>query len=88
MTTKTTDKKGRIMLGRRFANKTFIVVEIDETEVHITEAAVIPKRELWLNENAEAKASVMRGLAPAKAGEFVAGPDLDADAELFCDDDA
>ena len=50
MTTKTTDSKGRLTLGERFANRTVIVEEIDETEVRITLARVVPERELWLQE--------------------------------------
>ena len=82
MTTKTTDSKGRLTLGERFANRTVIVEEIDETEVRVTLARVVPERELWLQENRAASAAVMRGLADAKAGRVSAGPDLAADAAL------
>ena len=90
MSTKTTDSKGRLTLGERFANRTVIVEEIDETEVRITLARVVPERELWLHENREAAAAVHRGLADARAGlaDARAGrlttptPDLAADAAL------
>jgi hypothetical protein len=82
MTTKTTDNKGRLTLGERFANRTVIVEEIDETEVRITLARVVPERELWLHENRAARAAVHRGMADAKAGRLAAGPDLTADAAL------
>lgn len=82
MTTKNTDSKGRLTLGERFANRTVIVEEIDETEVRVTLARVVPERELWLHENRAASAAVMRGLADAKAGRVSAGPDLAADAAL------
>ena len=82
MTTKTTDSKGRLTLGERFANRTVIVEEIDETEVRITLARVVPERELWLHENRAASAAVHRGMADAKAGRLAAGPDLAADAAL------
>src|SRR6266404_5086680 len=55
MTTKTADNKGRIALGPRFANKTVIIEEIDETEIRVTVAAVVPERELWLHKNVKAK---------------------------------
>lgn len=71
MTTKTADSKGRIAFGPRFANRTFIIKDIDETEVHIIAAAVIPEREMWLHKNKEAMASVQRGLQQAAAGELV-----------------
>jgi predicted transcriptional regulator len=83
MTTKTADNKGRIVLGPRFANKTVIVEEIDETEVRITVAAVVPQRELWLHRNPNATAAVERGLAQARAGKFAKKPpDLKKDAAL------
>jgi len=82
MTTKTTDSKGRVTLGERFANRTVLVEEIDPTEVRITIARVVPEREMWLHENRSASAAVQRGLADAKAGRLNSGPDLAADAAL------
>ncbi len=83
MTTKTTDNKGRLTLGERFANRTVIVEEIDDTEVRITLARVVPEREMWLHENRAASAAVSRGLADARAGKFTSvGPDLAADAAV------
>ena len=83
MTTKTVDGKGRVTLGSRFANRTVIVEDVDSTEVRITLAEVIPQREVWLHKNDEAKASVLRGLEQAKAGERVdSPPDLKADAMI------
>ena len=83
MTTKTADSKGRIALGSRFANRMVIVEELDDTEVRITLAQVIPEREAWLYKNPKALASVRRGLTQAKAGEFSKSPpDLHQDAQL------
>jgi hypothetical protein len=83
MTTKTTDSKGRLTLGERFANRTVIVEEIDETAVRITLARVVPEREMWLHENREAAAAVHSGLADARAGRLTqSAPDLAADAGL------
>ncbi|MCC6580716.1 MAG: hypothetical protein IT440_09760, partial [Phycisphaeraceae bacterium] len=56
MVTKTADAKGRITLDDKFANRTVIVEEIDETEVRITLARVVPEREAWLYENPKALA--------------------------------
>jgi predicted transcriptional regulator len=70
MVTKTADSKGRVALGQRFANKTVIIEEIDETEVRIVAAVVIPEREMWLHRNEQAIAAVQRGLAQAKAGQL------------------
>jgi hypothetical protein len=83
MITKTTDSKGRISLGRRFANRTFIIEEMGDMELKLLPARIIPERESWLYENEEAEASVQRGLAQAKAGRFSkTPPNLDADQAL------
>ena len=68
MTTKTTDSKGWLSLGERFANRTVIVEEIDGTEVRITLTRVVPEREMPLHGNRSAAAAVSRGLAEARAG--------------------
>ena len=78
--TKTADLKGRIALGKNFANRHVIVEQISETEYVIKMARVMPESEAWLYENATALTSVRKGLAQARAGEFVEGPDMDADA--------
>jgi hypothetical protein len=83
MTTRTADSKGRISLGGRFAGQTVIIQEVDETELRVTLAQVIPQRELWLHKNPKAKAAVLRGLAQAAAGKVAKSPpDLEADARL------
>jgi hypothetical protein len=83
MTTKTTDGKGRVSLGSRFANQTVIVEDVDDTEVRITLAEVVPQREVWLHKNPRAKAAVLRGLEQAKARETAKSPpDLKADSRL------
>ncbi len=82
MTTKTADSKGRITLGDRFANRTVIVEDVDETEVRVTLARVVPERELWLHDNRKAKGLVMRGIEEAAAGEFAKEPDMVAARKL------
>ena len=82
MVTKVADSKGRVTLGRRFANKTVILREVDETEVLVTLARVVPAREAWLFENPKALKLVAQGLKEAKARRFVKGPDLAAGAKL------
>lgn len=82
MTTKLADSKGRITLGERFANRTVIVEDVDETEVRITLARVIPEREAWLYAHPKAKAAVLKGLTHAKARRFAKAPNLAADAAL------
>jgi hypothetical protein len=82
MPTKKTDSKGRLKLGERFANRTVIVEEIDETEVRISLARVVPEREMWLHDNGPASAAVRRGLTDAKEGRLSIAPDLASDAAL------
>jgi hypothetical protein len=80
--TKTTDSKGRLVLGGKYANRAVIVEQLSETEMVIKLARVIPEREAWLYENAEALAAVRNGLAQARAGKVSGGPNVDADADL------
>ena len=83
MAVKIADSKGRIVLGPRFANKPVIIEEVDDTEVRVIAAEVVPQRELWLHRNAQARDSVHRGLVEAKARKFSQSPpDLDADESL------
>ena len=69
-------------MGEKFANQTVIIENVDETEVRVTLAAIMPAREAWLHQNPQAKASVLQGIEDAKAGRLVDGPDLAADAKL------
>src|SRR5437870_100318 len=87
---KTTDRKGRVTLGERFANRQVIVEKLNDSEVVIKLARVIPEREAWLYDNPEALAAVRTGLAQAREGKVSKGPDLDADNELVArlEDDA
>ncbi len=83
METRKVDSRGRINLGKEFANRTILFEKIGETEFKLELAAVIPERELWLYKNPEAKALLEIGLEQAKAGVFSASPpDLDADQAL------
>ena len=74
--TRMTDKKGRVGLGGRFANRAVIVEALSETELVVRLARVIPESEAWLYENGEALAAVRAGLAQARAGNVTRGPDL------------
>jgi hypothetical protein len=83
MITKTADSKGRINFGKHFANKTFIIEQVGETELKLELARVIPEREAWVYQNPEAKESLLRGLRQAKARQFSKSPpDLVADQAL------
>ena len=81
---KNSDSKGRITLGKEFANGTFLFrFNASSNEITLVPAEVVPKQELWLHENKEAMAMVQEGLADAKAGKFVEGPDLDEAKKLI-----
>jgi hypothetical protein len=82
MVTAQADKKGRVTLGRRFAGKTVLIKELDDSSVMVTAAVVIPEQEAWLYQNQEARQAVRTGLNQAGKKEFVRGPDLAADAKL------
>ena len=77
-----TDAKGRVTLGKHFANRTVLIQHTSENEVIVKLARVIPEDELWLHENQSALESVQRGIAEASAGQGGEAPDLDADREL------
>jgi hypothetical protein len=74
-TTKTADSKGRVNLGLAFANRPVIVEQVDELEVRVQLARVMPEREAWLIENEAARASVLRGVRDAAEGNSVDPPD-------------
>ena len=80
---KIVDSKGRVSLGRRFANKPIIMEDLSDTEVKISMARVIPEREMWLWQNPEAGDMVFSALERLKRGEFAENPpDIYADEEL------
>jgi hypothetical protein len=80
MITKTADSKGRVALGKAFANSTVIVRQISPTELRIIKARVIPEEEAWLWDDEAALGMVQRGLRQAKGREFAeVAPDLDVD---------
>jgi hypothetical protein len=81
-TTRQVDSKGRLTLGEKFAGRTVIVREIDETEIAVKLARIVPEREAWLYQNPVALAMVRAGLAQSQAGDAATAPDLAADAAL------
>jgi hypothetical protein len=77
------DQAGRLNLGRKLAGRAYRVVEHGTSFVleHV-ETVHVPAEEAWLYRNAQALASVKRGLQQIAAGEFATGPDLDAARKL------
>ena len=68
--TRKTDSKGRITLGKPFANRT-VFVEQRGDEIVVRLARVIPEREAWLYENSKALVRVRKGLDQAMKRKFV-----------------
>ena len=62
-----TDSQGRLNLGKRYASSTFLVEVIDDEELLLKKAAVIPEKELWLLKDPKALESVHRGMKDAKS---------------------
>jgi hypothetical protein len=83
MTTKTVDNKGRVALGKDFADHPVIIERVGPNEIRVIKARVIPEDEAWLWGNEEAMGMVKRGIEQAKRHEFVdSPPDLDADDDF------
>ncbi len=82
MTTKTVDAKGRITLGRDFANQTVVIDDSNPNQLIIRKMVLIPAEEAWLYENGEAMKSLRAGLSQASGLQFSdSPPDVDSDAE-------
>lgn len=79
MTIATFDQRGRVTLGKAYANKT-VIVEDRNGNIILKPAAVIPERELWLHKNPAAMNMVQQGLEQARQRKTTKGPDLNADA--------
>lgn len=76
-----TDSKGRLTLGKAFANCTLIVEERGH-EIVLQRARVLPESEAWLYEDLAALAAVRRGLKQATQRRLSDGPNLDEAAKL------
>jgi hypothetical protein len=74
MEIKTADSRGRINLGKEFANKVFIFEKTGETEMKLVPATVIPDKELWFYRDPEVQKTVFEAIERVKAGEFAEAP--------------
>lgn len=79
--TKQADGRGRISLGREYANRTFLVEEI-EGSIVIRPARVIPEQEAWLYRNPVALEMVRQGLDQARRREPGRAPNVDRARKL------
>lgn len=74
MTTKQLDSKGRLCLGKEFANRVVIVDDSDPTRIVVVPALVVPEHEAWLYKNPQVHAMVRQGIERARLGKFAATP--------------
>ena len=81
------DDKGRIILGRNFANKNFRVAISANGEILLIPVVVIPERDLWLYKNPQALAMFHQGLAEAASGQVTAGEDFSQYAHDVIEDE-
>jgi len=82
MTLKTVDGKGRVTLGRDFANQTVVIDDSNPNQLVIRKVVLIPAEEAWLYENPNAMKSVRKGLRQAVEMQFSDSPsDVDSDAD-------
>ena len=87
MTTKTVDPRGRLSLGKAFANRLVIIKELGGGMLQLIPAEAVPTPEVWLHKNREAFEAVAQGIEEARAGQFAESPDLNADADWSDDGD-
>jgi len=85
LTTKMVDERGRLSLGREFAEHLVIVRRVAEGVLQIVMAEAVPARESWLYKNPAALNAVMQGIEDAKQGDLVEGPDVEAGDALLAD---
>jgi hypothetical protein len=69
--TSNSDSKGRIVLGSRFANRTYRVQELPDGNILLEPIVMVHEREAWLYRNPEALATVLEGIEQSKRGETV-----------------
>jgi hypothetical protein len=87
MITKTVDPRGRLSLGKAFANRLVIVEELEGGVLQVIPAEAVPTPEVWLHKNREAIGAVSQGIQDARSGQFAEPPDLNADSAWADDGD-
>ncbi|HDZ21662.1 hypothetical protein LCGC14_0340110 [marine sediment metagenome] len=84
-TTEKLDKQGRLSLGPEYKYALVLVTHRSDGSLVVEPALAMPKRELWVHRG-EAGKSMARALDQARSGQFVDGPDVEADLAEFEDD--
>jgi hypothetical protein len=80
--TKHVDSRGRVVLGKAFANRLVIVNQIGEGDLQIIKAEAVPARESWLYKNPDALRAVLGGIEEAREGKLSEGPNLQTGEDL------
>ncbi|MCK4934535.1 MAG: hypothetical protein KAR79_03015 [Simkaniaceae bacterium] len=60
------DSQGRLNLGKKYASSTFLIEIVEDEDILLKKAVVIPERDLWLLKNPKALKSIHKGLKDAK----------------------
>ncbi len=85
LSTRMVDARGRLTLGKEFADHLVLVKRVGEGVLQTVLAEAVPARESWLYKNPEALSMVLEGVEQAKAGDLTAGPDMEAGEQLVED---
>lgn len=62
------DSKGRIVLGSKYANKTFRVTQQPDGNLLLEPVVLVHEREAWLLQNPDALNAVRQGVAESREG--------------------
>jgi predicted transcriptional regulator len=79
-----TDERGRVTLGKEFANR-LMIVRRTEAGILLVPAEAVPAKEAWLFKKPAAIKAVLEGLADAEAGRFAEPPNLEVDEKMLAD---
>jgi len=83
------DSKGRVALGRLFANKMFRVSEQPDGNVLLEPVVTVHEREAWFFQNPEVQAMVQEGIRQSREGkgQYLGSFAEHADADIDDDED-
>ncbi len=81
------DDKGRVILGRDFAHKSYRITRSADGEILLIPLVVIPERDMWLYKNPQALARFQQGLAEAATGKVTTGEDYSRYADDVIEDE-
>lgn len=77
------DDRGRLLLGKEFANSSFLIERRKNGDLVLRPAATVPANEAWLLKNEHAFNLVAQGLKEIREGKFAPSPISAEDEELL-----